>query len=81
MGCSTEGKRLMTSTSLLTPRAQWGVFCQIVADAMRVYTRPFVTPLVADIPDKAVEFGTGSYIDSSHTRLLTCAHVANYHPL
>lgn len=45
---------------------------------MRVHTRPFVTPLVADVPDKAVEYGTGSYVEDSRVRLLTCAHVLKH---
>lgn len=59
----------------MTPQ-QWAKVCNDVADAMKIHTRPFVTPLAASTEDEVKPVGTGSYIMFEGQRLLlTCQHV------
>jgi hypothetical protein len=58
---------------------EWEQMKQHVNDAMRSYTRPFVTPLTMDRPaiNKVTLEGTGNYVMVEGNRLiLTCEHVA-----
>lgn len=69
----------------MTPR-QWNKLCGIVTDRMKEFTRPFVTPLIYEALGKKVRYGSGTYIEfpdsgTGEKSLLTCEHVARYHPL
>lgn len=75
----SDGAKKMT-------REQWDALCGIVADQMKDFTRPFVTPIVHEAIGEKARIGSGTYIDfsdsgESNTTLLTCEHVARYQPL
>jgi hypothetical protein len=77
------GKPLLAAE--MKTREQWDALCGIVADQMKVFTRPFVTPIVHEALGQKARIGSGTYIDFSHsgvgdTTLLTCEHVARYQP-
>lgn len=66
-------------------KAQWDLTVDEVTDRMKLFTRPFVTPLVHDDPGGKAVFGSGTYVDfppqdRSRMRLLTCEHVTRYQP-
>jgi hypothetical protein len=49
--------------------------CDIVADRMKVYTRPYVNILAGQ-----VDLGTGTFIEDADVGILTCEHVARLSP-
>jgi hypothetical protein len=52
---------------------EWARICDSVTEAMRSYTRPFVTPLM----DKTTLVGSGNYVLlNGKTFIATCQHVA-----
>ena len=49
--------------SMPTNEAEWDQACRDVTDAMRIYTKPFVTPLSTVISnDEGQLLGTAGYI-------------------
>jgi hypothetical protein len=65
----------------MTP-AEWKKICDDVTDAMRRYTRPFVTPLSTSDDASVRLVGSGSYVTVRGRRiLLTCEHVARTTPM
>ncbi|MBB4571544.1 hypothetical protein [Rhizobium leucaenae] len=65
---------------------QWNALSGLVADLMKVHTRPFVTPIVHEELDKPPRIGTGTYLDFGEGRkravgVLTCEHVTRDQPL
>lgn len=62
------------------PQAQWDAMCDTVADAMKVHTRPYVTPLVQDVAGVPPAIGTGTFIERDGIEILTCEHVAHHAP-
>ena len=66
-------------------RKAWKSLCDRVSDIMKIHTRPFVTPLLHDVPGEPLRVGSGSYLDLSdgtgaRTTVLTCEHVARHQP-
>lgn len=66
-------------------RRAWEALCATVSDIMNVHTRPFVTPLVHDVPGEPLRIGGGTYLDlgdgtEPRTTVLTCEHVARFQP-
>lgn len=59
---------------------QWEQLCSEVADAMKIHTRPFVTPLIEDVRGKPPHIGTGTFLQREGIDLLTCEHVARHEP-
>ena len=53
----------------------WNTMSGVVADQMKVYTRPY-----ANILAGAYNSGTGTFIEKEGVSLLTCEHVARLHP-
>lgn len=60
--------------------ARWKSLCDVVADRMKVFTRPFVTPLIQDVVGTRPRVGTGTFIDQNGVSVLTCEHVARHAP-
>ncbi|MGX8011379.1 hypothetical protein ACVDG8_021645 [Mesorhizobium sp. ORM8.1] len=60
--------------------AKWQAMCDIVADQMKVSTRPYVCILAGGALGEATEIGTGTFIDKGGIELLTCEHVARFNP-
>jgi hypothetical protein len=59
--------------------AQWKVKCNAVTDAMKVFTRAYVTILAGgDVLNPNI--GTGTFLDLNGVALLTCEHVARGNP-
>jgi len=63
----------------------WDVMCETVTDIMNHHTRPFVTPLVHDVPGEPLRFGGGTYLQvgsgaEASPTVLTCEHVARFQP-
>jgi hypothetical protein len=66
----------------MTTAAEWKAISDQVTDAMRAYTRPFVTPLSSRRGSHVSLEGSGSYVlRNDHRLLLTCEHVARLSPL
>jgi len=63
----------------MTP-TQWADLCDVVADAMKVHTRPYVSPLVGGPLGKPPEIGTGTFLDRDGIEVVTCEHVARAAP-
>lgn len=63
-------------------REAWEALCATVSDLMNAHTRPFVTPLVNDVPGEPLRIGGGTYLDhgNGRTTVLTCEHVARFQP-
>ena len=66
-------------------RESWDALCDQVADRMKVFTKPYVTPLIYDGPGEPPRFGSGTYvdlssIDRSPMTLVTCEHVIRHQP-
>lgn len=60
----------------------WRKLCNDVAEAMKVHTRPFVSPLSTETVREVRQVGTGSFLCWKGSRvLLTCAHVSAKGPL
>ncbi len=65
----------------MTP-VQWEAMKHDVTDRMKIFTRPFVTPLGTETQTTVILVGTGSYVISRDQRiLLTCEHVAVKQPM
>jgi len=62
------------------PNNVWNLWCESVADLMKVHTRPYVTPLVQDVTGKPAEIGTGTFIQRDGIDVLTCEHVSRLAP-
>ena len=56
-------------------RVQWDLICSLVADRMRVFTRPYVNILAGD-----VDLGTGTFLEKDGLHVITCEHVARLDP-
>jgi hypothetical protein len=57
-------------------REEWDQVTETVADAMRLHTRPYVTPLSRETDTTVLLEGSGSYIERPNCIcLLTCEHV------
>lgn len=65
--------------TVMTP-TRWQAFCDVVADQMKIHTRPFVAPLVQDVIGKPPEIGTGTYLERKEVAVLTCEHVSRHDP-
>lgn len=68
----------------MTPE-EWKTLCDTVTDRMKVFTRPFVTPIVYEATDEKARIGSGTYVEladdgSGGATLLTCEHVARCQP-
>ncbi|WP_018408461.1 hypothetical protein [Methylocystis rosea] len=61
-------------------KAQWDAMCNVVADRMKVFTRPYVTILAGGESGKPTKIGTGTFIEKEGVQLLTCEHVARFNP-
>jgi hypothetical protein len=61
-------------------KAWWAAASHTITDRMKVFTRPYVTILAGGDGDKPPEIGTGTFIEKSGIRLLTCEHVAKFKP-
>jgi hypothetical protein len=53
--------------------------CNVVADRMKVFTRPYVT-ILASAAGKPTDIGTGTFIEKGGVQLLSCQHVAIFNP-
>lgn len=62
-------------------KGQWDAYSKFITDAMKVFTRPFVTPLVSGDAGTPPRIGTGTYIQRQQIELLTCEHVAKHSPI
>jgi hypothetical protein len=61
---------------------EWKRINGVVADAMKEYTRPFVTPLSTSDEDDVRSVGTGTYVEMEGGHiLLTCEHVSRVQPM
>lgn len=61
---------------------RWRKTCDAVTLAMKIYTKPFISPLSREREDSVRHVGTGSFINwAGRTLLLTCEHVDAEGPL
>jgi len=61
---------------------KWLSQCSQVTEEMKVYTRPYITPLSTEDPQGVRHVGTGSFLCwNGATTLLTCEHVVSEGPL
>ncbi|MBY3101232.1 hypothetical protein HFO69_26580 [Rhizobium laguerreae] len=65
---------------------EWKAVSGLVADLMKVHTRPFVTPIVHEEAGKPPKIGTGTYVDfrcggATAVGVVTCEHVSREQPL
>lgn len=57
-------------------QAKWKMLCNIVADQMKVFTRPYVNILAGE-----KDLGTGTFIEKDGIKIITCEHVARLNPV
>lgn len=66
----------MTNQNDQAAQEKWRQICDAVTQAMKVYTRPFISPLSTEREDNVRHVGTGSFMNwAGKTLLLTCEHV------
>jgi hypothetical protein len=78
----TPSTELSTRGAIMTPE-QWKQINDDVTEAMKGFTRAFVTPLGTETSQGEVRLvGTGNYVLNDEKRiLLTCEHVARVQPM
>ena len=60
-------------------RARWAAMSGLVADRMKVFTRPYVN-ILAGGNGIHTEVGTGTFIENGQVQIITCEHVARLDP-
>lgn len=60
--------------------ARWTAMCNVVADRMKVFTRPYVNILAGGDVGRYTDLGTGTFIKRDDIQLITCEHVARLNP-
>lgn len=61
-------------------KARWKAMCNIVADHMKIFTRPYVNILAGGAAGRYTDIGTGTFLEKSGVKIITCEHVTRLNP-